>query len=107
MSDDLRVTTARLHELAAMHERAAGELSAATAMTAETPRAVRTTHGVVASATAAALASVLEARTEAGTRMASVSEGLGVRLGDSAVRYERTDEAQRYALDQQIPGRQW
>jgi hypothetical protein len=36
--------------------------------------------------------------------MASVSQGLGVRLGDSAGRYDRTDEAQRSALDRQIAG---
>lgn len=104
MPDDLRVTTACLRDLAAVQERAAGELAAATAMPEATPPAVRATHGVVASATSAALAAVQAARTDAGTRMASVSQGLGVRLGDSAGRYDRTDEAQRSALDRQIAG---
>jgi hypothetical protein len=104
VSDDLRVTTARLRELAAVQERTAGELAAATALTAPTPRVVRTSHGVVASATASALAEVQTARSDAGSRMASVSQGLGARLTDSAGRYERTDEAQRSVLDQQIAG---
>ena len=104
MSDDLRVTTAHLRELAAVQEHTAGELAAATALTAPTPPVVGTTHGVVASATAAALAEVQAARFDAGTRMASVSQGLGARLADSAGRYERTDVAQRSVLDQQIAG---
>ncbi|MGH3584147.1 MAG: type VII secretion target [Mycobacterium sp.] len=44
------------------------------------------------------------ARSDAGTRMAAVSQGLGVRLTDSAARYDRTDEAQRSVLDRQIAG---
>jgi hypothetical protein len=59
--DDLRVTTAHLGDLAVKQGKAAVGIRSATIITEGADAAVRSTHGTVASATAAALASVLAA----------------------------------------------
>ncbi len=100
--DDLRVTTAHLSDLAVEQSRAAAATRAATAAVDGAAAAVRTTHGVIASATASAVEQVIGARREAGTKMAAVSEELGRKLTEAATRYNQTDDAMGGAHDGQM-----
>lgn len=56
--DDLRVTTALLRALASRQQQAAAEIRVVTAVTEGVEEAVRSSHGVIASATANAVAAV-------------------------------------------------
>ena len=91
--DDLRVTTTHLAELADKQRHAALAVRSATASTDGAEVAVLSTHGIVASASATAVAAVLAARRSAGAKMASISDDLCDKLTEAANRYERTDEA--------------
>lgn len=100
--DNLSVTTAHLADLARQHARAAAETRFATSAVDGVDAAVRSTHGIVASATANALEAVLAARRSAGMRMAAISDDLGDKLSDAAKRYDRVDDALGGALDPQM-----
>ena len=103
--DDLRVTTVHLRALAATQQQVAAEIRAATAVTEGVDSAVRSTHGVIASATANALAAVQAARQTAGTKMAAVSDGLNAKLNGAAMRYDQADAAMGGTLGQQMQPR--
>ena len=60
--DDLRVTTAHLVELAVEQARAASETRSATFVVEGADAAVRSTHGIIASATASAVEDAVSAR---------------------------------------------
>jgi hypothetical protein len=101
--DDLRVTTAHLGDLAVRQGRAAVEIRSATTAAEGVGAAVRSSHGIIASATTNALESVLSTRRDAGTKMAAVSDGLSDSLTEAARRYDRTDDALGGALETQMP----
>jgi hypothetical protein len=100
--DDLRVTTAHLLELAVEQERAAAETRSATLAVEGVEAAVRSTHGIIASATASAVSDVVAARRTAGMKVAATSDELGAILADAASRYEQVDDAMGRALDEQV-----
>lgn len=91
--DDLRVTTGHLADLAAQQDHAAAGVRAATVLTDGADAAVRSTHGIIASASASALVTVLAARRSAGTRVAAISDDLCDKLTEAAKRYGSADEA--------------
>jgi hypothetical protein len=103
--DDLRVTSAHLVELTAGQVQAAADIRSATSVVDGVDAAVRSTHGVIASATAAAVRQIVAARHGAGTTMATISDELGERLTEAAKRYDRTDDAMGRALDEQVQPR--
>jgi len=100
--DDVRVTTAHLVELTAGQVQAAADIRAATFAVEGVDTAVRTTHGVIASATAGAVSQIVAARRGAGTKMATISDELGDKLAEAARRYDQMDDAMRRALDEQV-----
>ena len=101
----LRVTASHLRELAAQHGRAAAESTSATEAVAGVDSAIRTSHGVIAGSTAAAVEAVQQARRDAGESVAGESGVLSEHLILAAGRYEATDGAAGDSLDQQIrPG---
>jgi hypothetical protein len=103
--DELRVTTAHLHELTAAQARAAAEIRSATVAVEGVDAAVRSTHGIIASATAAAVSEIVAARHSAGTKMTAISGELGGKLKDAATRYDQIDDAMGRALDGEVrPG---
>lgn len=91
--DDLRVTTAHLGDLAVTQGRAAVEIRSATILVEGADAAVKITHGSVASATAAALVTVLAARGSAGAKMAAISDDLCAKLTEAAKQYDNADDA--------------
>ncbi|WP_099040477.1 ESX-1 secretion-associated protein [Mycobacterium neglectum] len=100
--DDLRVTTAHLNELTVQQVRAAADTRSATAATEGLDAAVRSTHGIIASATAGALSAVVAARRSAGMKVATISDDLGHKLTDAAQRYDQSDDVMGRALDGQV-----
>ena len=100
--DDLRVRTAHLVELAVEQARAASETRSATAVVEGVDAAVRSTHGIIASATASAVADVVSARRDAGRKLAAISDDLCGTLSEAARRYEQSDDAMGGALDGQV-----
>ena len=100
--DDLRVTTAHLSELTVQQLRAAAETRSATLAAEGVDAAVRSTHGIIASATAGAVSDVIHARRGAGTKMAAISDDLGRKLAEAARRYDQMDDAMGGALDGQV-----
>jgi len=100
--DDVRVTTAHLVELTVGQVQAAADIRAATFAVEGVDAAVRTTHGVIASATAGAVSQIVAARRGAGTKMATISDELGDKLAEAARRYDQMDDAMRRALDEQV-----
>src|ERR1700754_76161 len=91
--DDLRVTTAHLNELTAQQVRAAADARSATVAAEGVDAAVRSTHGIIASATAGAVGAVVAARRSAGMKIATISDDLGRKLADAAQRYDQSDDA--------------
>jgi hypothetical protein len=103
--DDLRVTTAHLIELTVQQVRATVDIRSATFAVEGVDAAVRSTHGIIASATADAVSAVVAARRGAGRKVAAVSDDLGHKLTEAAKRYDQMDDAMRGALDGQVrPG---
>lgn len=100
--DDLRVTTAHLDELTVQQAHAAAAARTATVLADGVDSAVRSTHGVIASATASAVADIVAARRDAGMKIAAISEDLGHKLHDAARSYDHTDEATGRVLDGQV-----
>jgi len=100
--DDLRVTTAHLVELAVEQARAASETRSATFVVEGADAALRSTHGIIASATASAVADAVSARRNAGKKVAAISDDLGGRLSEAARRYDQIDDAMGGALDGQV-----
>jgi hypothetical protein len=100
--DDLRVTTAHLDELTVQQVRAAAATRSATLLAEGADATVRSTHGVIASATAEAMSAIVEARRGAGMKIAAISDDLGHKLNEAARRYDQTDEAMGRALDGQV-----
>ena len=103
--DDLRVTTAHLDELTVQQVRAAAATRSATVLVDGVDAAIRSTHGVIASATAGAVSDIVAARREAGVKIAAISDDLGHKLNEAARRYDRSDDAMGRVLDGQVrPG---
>jgi len=102
MSGELRVTASHLRALSGKQAVAAGDIAAATSMSARAVAAVRTTHGVIGSASADALAAIDASRRNAGSRMAEVSHRLSERLDLAASRYETVDGAMATGLDRRM-----
>lgn len=90
-SENLRVTTAHLRELAARHDQAAGELTAATGVVAGVDHLVRISHGSVAALTAQELSTIEQARRAAGRDVVGASPQLGGDLSAAASHYDTTD----------------
>ncbi|WP_239591597.1 type VII secretion target [Mycolicibacterium tusciae] len=80
------MTTAHLNELTAQQVRAAADTRSATVAAEGVDTAVRSTHGIIASATAGAVSAVVAVRRSAGQR------------------YDQSDDAMGRALDGQVPG---
>jgi hypothetical protein len=91
--DELRVTTAHLADLAVKQGRAAAGIRSAITLVEDADSAVSRTHGAIASASASALTAVLAARSNAGWRMAAISDDLCDKLTGAANRYDRADGA--------------
>jgi Excreted virulence factor EspC, type VII ESX diderm len=102
MSTELRVLVAHLHELAAKQGEAAGAIRAATDAVDGAATSVRSTHGVIASSTAAAVDAAENARRTAGDRLEHDSRGMQQRLEQSAYLYESTDQRMDSQLDGQL-----
>jgi hypothetical protein len=100
--DDLRVTTAHLDELTVQQTRAAAATRSAIALAEGVDAAVMSTHGVIASATAGAVSSIVAARRDAGMKIAAISDDLGNKLNVAARRYAESDEAMGHVLDGQV-----
>lgn len=100
--DDLHVTTAYLGELAVKQGRAAGGIRSAAILAEGADAAVRDTHGSIASASASALAVVLDARRNAGAKMAAISDHLCDKLTEAAKRYDQVDDLMSGALGGQM-----
>jgi hypothetical protein len=103
--DDLRVTTAHLNELTVRQARAAAVTRSATLLVEGVDVAVKTTHGVIASATAGAVSAIVAARRGAGMKIAAISDDLGHRLNEAARRYDQTDDAMGRVLGGQVQPR--
>lgn len=103
--DDLRVTTAHLDDLTVQQVRAAAATRSATLVADDVDAAIRSTHGVIASATAGAVSAIVEARRGAGMKIAAISDDLGRTLHEAAQHYDRTDEAAGCVLDGQVQPR--
>jgi hypothetical protein len=104
--DDLRVTTARLGELAVEQRRAAIGIRSATTLPEGADAAVRNTHGSIASASASALEAVLVARRGAAMKMAENSDDLSAKLTEAANRYDSADDAMSGVLRAQMQMKQ-
>lgn len=91
--DALEVTTAHLRELAARHGQAAAEMTTAAGAVAGVDTRIRTSHGVIAWSTAAAVEAIQQHRSEAAACVAGVSRALEDNLTSAAHRYDATDEA--------------
>lgn len=103
--DALHVTTAHLRELSAKHGQAAAEIMLATAAVSDVDRAIRTSHGVIAWSTAAAVEAVQQARRDAGDSLARGSAALRDKLTAAADRYEDTDHTSGGDVERQLrPG---
>ena len=100
--DDLRVTSAHLVELAVKQARAASETRSATFAVKGVAAAVRSTHGIIASATAGAVEDLVAARRDACTRMAAISDDLCGKLSEAARHYDQIDHAMGGVLDGQV-----
>jgi hypothetical protein len=100
--DELRVTTAHLGHLSMRQADAAADTRSAMLTVAGVDAAVRSSHGVVASASSDALDAVLAARRSAATKMAAISDELCHKLSDAAQRYELVDDATGGALNTQL-----
>lgn len=100
--DELRVTTAHLDELTVHQVRAAAATRSATSLAEGVDAVVRSTHGVIASATASAVSDIVAARREAGMKIAAISDDLGHKLHDAGRCYDQTDEAMGHVLDGQV-----
>lgn len=98
-SENLRVTTAHLRELAVRHGRAADELAAATDAVAGVDHQVRISHGPVAASTARALSAIAQARSAAGRDIAGASRQLGGDLSAAASHYDTTDRLSGSSLN--------
>ncbi|BBY94717.1 ESX-1 secretion-associated protein [Mycobacterium gallinarum] len=103
--DDVRVTTAHLDELAGRQVRAAAETRSAAILVDGVDAAVRSTHGVIASATAGAVSDIVAARRAAGMKIAAISDDLGHKLHEAARRYDHADDAMGRVLDGQVEPR--
>ncbi|GJF13739.1 ESX-1 secretion-associated protein [Mycolicibacterium cyprinidarum] len=104
--ETLQVTTAHLRELAAKHGQAAAEITSATEAVSGLDSAIRTSHGVIAWSTAAAVEMIQQVRRDIGNSLAGESHVLGENLTTAAGRYEATDHASGAGLDRQIPANQ-
>lgn len=103
--DDVRVTTAHLDELTVHQARAATATRSATVLAEGVDAAIRSTHGVIASATAGAVSDIVTARRDAGMKIAVISDDLGHKLNEAARRYAQSDDAMGHVLDEQVrPG---
>ncbi len=103
--DDVRVTTAHLDELTVHQVRAAAEARSATLLADGVDAAVRSTHGVIASATAGAVSDIIAARRAAGMNIAAISDDLGQKLHEAARRYDHADDAMGRVMDGQVKPR--
>ncbi|MDZ4266807.1 MAG: ESX-1 secretion-associated protein [Mycobacterium sp.] len=98
----LQVSTAHLRALADRHGQAAAQITAAVTAVSGIDTGIRTSHGVIASATAGAVAAIEQARSAAGAGMMAESRALSDDLTGAAGRYEATDHTSGVSLDQQI-----
>lgn len=98
----LQVSTAHLRALADRHCQAAGQIIAAVAAVSGTDSGIRISHGVIASATAGAVAAVEQARRAAGAGMVAESSALSDNLTGAADRYEAADHHSGVRLDRQV-----
>lgn len=98
-SDALRVSPARLRELAFTHRQAATEVTGAVDTVIEVHQRVRMSHGAVASPTAGVVETVEQARRAAGHGLAAQSRLLCDDLTAAAHRYETTDAASGTRID--------
>jgi Excreted virulence factor EspC, type VII ESX diderm len=105
MTNELRVETAELRDLANRQSQAAAEFGEAGATTDGAGASVLSTHGVIASATAMATNAANGARSTAASTMQTVSSGLSEKLGTAASQYDQTDSQEQSNLNQQMhPG---
>ena len=100
--DDLRVTTAHLNELTVQQARAAADTRSATVAAEGVDAAVRSTHGIIASATAGAVSAVVAARRTAGMKIATISDDLATSWPTPRSATTRCDDAMGRALDGQV-----
>jgi cytosine/adenosine deaminase-related metal-dependent hydrolase len=102
-NESLHVEVRHLRELAAKQEQAAAEIASAALLAEGVAASVRTSHGIVASASAGALQAVQQARQEAAHRIGERSSALSGGLVSAAERYRNTDDSSGADLDRQMP----
>lgn len=100
----LQVNTAHLRALADRHGQVATQIIAAVAAVSGTDSGIRASHGVIASATAGAVAAIERARRAAGAAMVAESRALSDNLTGAAGRYEAADHHSGVPLHRQIEG---
>jgi hypothetical protein len=105
MPEDLRVTTAHVHELSARQGEAQAQIESASTVTDGLSIAMWINHGLICAPANAAVWTAEAARKSACAAMQSVSSDLSEKLDAAAQRYDEIDSANRDILDQQIPPR--
>ena len=97
---NLNVLTCHLDHLAKQHRHAADQLTGANRAAAPAAASILHTHGLVCTATSAAMSSADDARNELGTRLFQKSTELSAKLTTAAANYENTD----YLTGKQVGG---
>ncbi|MHC9291239.1 type VII secretion target [Mycobacterium sp. LTG2003] len=101
----LRVTPARLRELAAMHSEAANRISQATPLADGTADSVHDSHGAICVSAAQAAARAAEARRRACAALESTSRAYEANLNAAASRYATADSDSSDAIEGEIQQR--
>lgn len=102
MSEELKVLTAHVRELAVKQGEIAAEIAPAQAATAGVTWDVTVSHGLICAPASVALAGANTARGLACTAMQKTAEDLQDALGAAALRYDTTDAQAAGSLDHTI-----
>ena len=98
-SENLRVLTEHIDDIAAKQATAAGDLKIAGETVNDLASTVWSTHGVVCAASNAAVAAVQTARDDARSKLWRMSHDLSERLHTASANYNNTDWLARRDID--------
>ena len=99
LTDNLRVLTEHVDELAAKQTTAAGELKVAGETVNDLTSSVWATHGVVCAASNMAVSSIEAARDAADAKLWRISHDLSERLRTASANYKDSDWVAGEAID--------
>lgn len=100
--DAVQVTTVHLRHLAARNMDAATELDAAADLVCDVDGRIRSSHGVIAHPTAAAIEALRQARRTTAERLSGQAHALSDNLSAAARRYADTDRESAGHLAHQL-----